>query len=64
MVTILTVLVILGMIATLGTLIAGMIGVARKDPNAGRSNRLMRMRVIFQGITLVLFALLLLASQR
>ncbi len=63
MVTILTVLVGLGMLATVGTLIAGMVGVARKDQDSAKSNKLMRLRVICQGVTLVLFMLLLLASQ-
>ena len=63
MVTILTVMVILSMAATLGILILGMIGVARKDGDGARSNKLMRLRVIFQGITIALFALLVLASQ-
>jgi hypothetical protein len=63
MVMFLTVMVILGMLATLGTLIFGMIGVVRKDADAARSNKLMRLRVIFQGVTLVLFALLILATQ-
>lgn len=60
MITFLTVLVALGMIGTLATLFAGMVGIARPGSNPRRSNRLMRLRVIFQGVTLVLFALLLL----
>ncbi len=63
MVMILTILVGLGMAATLGTLIIGMIGVASRDGNAARGNKLMRLRVIFQGITIALFALLVLVSQ-
>jgi hypothetical protein len=61
MITFLTVLVVLGMIGTLATLFAGMVGIARPGSNPRRSNRLMQLRVIFQGVTLVLFALLLLA---
>lgn len=61
MVALLTVLVGLGMLATLGTLLAGMIGLSRETPNPQRSNALMRWRVILQGITLILFVLLLLA---
>jgi threonine/homoserine/homoserine lactone efflux protein len=60
MITFLTVLVILGMLATVGTLFAGMVGIARPGSSPQRSNRLMRWRVILQGVTLVLFALLLL----
>ena len=61
MITFLTVLVVLGMIGTLATLFAGMVGIARQGGSPQRSNKLMRLRVIFQGVTLVLFALLLLA---
>lgn len=59
--TVLTILVGLGMLATLATLFAGMLGLARGDGAGagGRSNALMRWRVIFQGATLLLFALLL-----
>ena len=63
MVTLLTILVAIGMIGTLGTLIMGMLGVARKSEDSGRSNKLMRLRVIWQGVTVVLFVLLLLATQ-
>lgn len=61
MITILTVLVVLGMIGTVGTLFAGMLGLTKPGSNPRRSNKLMQWRVIFQGVTLVLFALLLLA---
>lgn len=57
--TILTILVAIGMLATLGTLFAGMLGLARGDESGERSNLLMRWRVVIQGITLLLFALLL-----
>lgn len=53
----LTILVALGMLATLGTLLAGVLGISRGDP--ARSNRLMRWRIILQGVTLLLFMLLL-----
>jgi hypothetical protein len=59
MITFLTVLVALCMLATLGTLFAGMIGLTRTPGNPRRSNKLMQWRVILQGVTLVLFALLL-----
>ena len=53
-----TVLLFLAMAATLGVLFAGLIGLARgSDP--ARSNRLMRWRIIFQAIALLLFMLLL-----
>lgn len=46
------------MLATLGVLIAGMVGLVRGgDPR--RSNQLMRWRVILQAGALLLFALLM-----
>jgi hypothetical protein len=60
---ILTVLVIVSMLATLGVLFAGMLGMGRAEApdgsSAARSNALMRWRVILQGITIGLFLLLL-----
>jgi hypothetical protein len=61
--TFLTILVGLGMLATLGTLLAGMLGISGTAAGAARSNRLMRWRVMLQGVTLLLFALLLLISR-
>jgi hypothetical protein len=60
--TILTILVGLGMLATLGILLAGMAGLITKSGDSARSNALMRWRVILQGVTLVLFALLMAIS--
>lgn len=61
MVTILTVLVVASMLATLGVMFAGMLGLVRhEEAGSTRSNRLMRWRVALQGLTLVLFILLLL----
>ena len=57
--TILAILTGLGMLATLATLFAGMLGMSKGEAGAARSNRLMRWRVICQGVTLALFALLL-----
>ena len=59
MITFLTILLALAMLATLGVLLAGMLGLARSDADSGRSNRLMRWRVVLQGIALVLFVLLM-----
>ena len=59
MITFLTILVGLGMLATLGTLFYGMVGMARGSGDPHRSNALMRWRVTLQGVTLALFALLL-----
>ena len=61
--TFLTILTGIGMLATLGVMLAGMLGLARTDGNANRSNALMRWRVVLQGVTLVLFALLLLVTR-
>jgi hypothetical protein len=57
--TFLTILVGIAMLATLGVLFAGMVGMARGGGNPARSNKLMQWRVILQAITLALFALLL-----
>ena len=62
MVTLLTILVVLGLLATLGTLFAGMLGLAREGAG-GLSNTLMRWRVLLQGVTIALFALLLLLTR-
>ncbi len=63
MITFLTILVVIGMVATLGTLFAGMLGLTKGDGNPQRSNKLMQWRVILQGVTLVLFTLLLFAMR-
>jgi hypothetical protein len=55
----LTVLVVLLMFATLGVLVAGMVGLVRGGGDPRRSNVLMRWRVILQGAALLLFALLM-----
>jgi hypothetical protein len=59
MITLLTILVALAMLATLGILFAGMIGLVNGKHDPGRSNRLMRWRIIMQGVALLLFVLLL-----
>ncbi len=61
--TILTILVALGMLATLGMLFAGILGLGKDATDPLRSNRLMRWRVVLQGVTLVLFMLLLSISR-
>jgi hypothetical protein len=61
--TALTILVGLCMLATLGIMLAGMLGLVRSDGNASRSNTLMRWRVVLQGVTLALFAVLLLVMR-
>ncbi len=59
MVTFLTILIGLAMLATLGVLIAGMVGMVRGGGDPMRSNVLMRWRVVLQGVALLLFILLL-----
>jgi hypothetical protein len=57
--TFLTVLLVLALLATLGVLLAGVIGMIRGgDPR--RSNKMMRMRVVMQGVALAILAVLLL----
>ncbi|WP_270935846.1 twin transmembrane helix small protein [Falsiroseomonas oryzae] len=64
MVTFLTVLVVVSMLATLGVMFAGMIGLVRSEQGGGaRSNTLMRWRVILQFVTILLFLLLLLVMR-
>ncbi|GGC43691.1 hypothetical protein GCM10011504_22670 [Siccirubricoccus deserti] len=62
MITLLTILTGIAMLATLGTLFAGMLGLVRQDDPV-RSNQLMRWRVILQGVTVALFVLLLVVSR-
>ncbi len=57
MITVLTILVGLAMLGTVGVLFAGIFGIGRGDP--ARSNRLMQWRVLLQGIAVLLFILLL-----
>lgn len=64
MATFLMILVVLSMLGTLGVMFAGMLGLVRSDEAGGvRSNKLMRLRVVMQGVTLVLFLLLLLVGR-
>jgi hypothetical protein len=59
MITFMTILVALAMLATLGILFAGMLGLTKGVHDPARSNRLMRWRIISQGIALLLFIILL-----
>jgi hypothetical protein len=54
----LTVMVGILMLATLGVLVAGMVGLVREG-NPRRSNKLMQWRVLLQGATLLLFMILM-----
>ncbi len=56
--TFLTVLLVLVMLAVVGVLFAGLIGLAR-EPNPARSNRLMRWRIILQGSAILLLLILM-----
>ena len=51
------------MLATLGVLFMGVIGMARGD-SPSRANKLMQNRVMFQGAALLLFAVVLLLLKR
>jgi hypothetical protein len=55
---VLTVAIGILMLATLGVLIAGMIGLVRQG-NPRRSNKLMQWRVLLQGATILLFIILM-----
>jgi hypothetical protein len=57
--TFLTLLIGLLMLATLGVLFAGLLGLVRGGGDPQRSNVLMRWRIILQGAALLLFALLM-----
>ncbi|HUZ71863.1 MAG TPA: twin transmembrane helix small protein [Stellaceae bacterium] len=56
---VLPVLVVIAMLAALGTLGLGIISMARGG-NPRRSNKLMQMRVILQGVAILLFAMFML----
>ena len=58
MTTFVGILTALAMLATLGTLFAGMVGMVR-GTGPERSNVLMRWRVLLQGVTVLLFVLFL-----
>ena len=60
--TALVVLVALAMLATIGVLFAGLLGMARNTGGAA-ANRLMRYRIGFQFLALVLFGLLMLLTR-
>ena len=61
--TFLFILVAIAMLATLGVLFAGLIGMARGAP-AATSQKWMRYRVLLQGAALVLFAVLMLSLKK
>ncbi len=55
----LTVLLVMAMLGTVGVLFAGLIGMVRGTADPARSNRLMRWRVVMQGVALVIFVVVL-----
>lgn len=57
--TFLVIVIAILMLATLGVLFAGLLGLVRGGGDPHRSNRLMQWRVILQGAALLLFALLM-----
>lgn len=59
MTTFLTVLVVLALLATVGVLFAGLLGMVKGTQDGQRSNKLMQYRVAFQGLALLLFIILL-----
>ena len=55
-----TVLLVLAMVATLAVLVVGIIGMARGGEfNARYGNKLMRLRILMQGVAVVLFVILM-----
>ncbi|CAH0296576.1 twin transmembrane helix small protein [Roseomonas sp. CECT 9278] len=60
----LTILVGIAMLATVGVLLAGILGMAGGAGNSARSQKLMRWRIGLQFVALGLFALLLLSIRR
>jgi ABC-type Na+ efflux pump permease subunit len=60
---VLPILVVIAMLATLGTLALGLISLARGgDPR--RSNKLMQMRVVLQGLAILFFAIFMMLYHR
>jgi len=57
---VLPIMVVLAMLATLGTLLFGIITMGRGG-NPQLSNKLMRSRILFQGLALLLFVIFMLA---
>jgi uncharacterized YccA/Bax inhibitor family protein len=57
--TLLTILVGLAMLGTLGVLFAGLFGFVSGRNSPAQSNKLMQYRVLLQGIAILLFGLLL-----
>lgn len=59
--SLLLILVIISVVATMGIMLAGAATMTKKEPDARKSNKMMRARVISQGITVILIVLYVLA---
>jgi VIT1/CCC1 family predicted Fe2+/Mn2+ transporter len=59
MTTALSILALLAMLAVLGVLFAGIFGFVSGKGGGARANRLMQYRVLWQGVAIALFALLM-----
>ncbi len=57
--TFLTVLLVITMLGVVATLIAGVGGMVKSVNNPTRSNRLMQLRVLLQGLAIAIVAILL-----
>ena len=64
MTTFLNILVGITMLATVGVLLAGILGMAGGSGDSGRSQKLMRWRIVLQFAALALFAILLTLLKR
>jgi hypothetical protein len=58
--TFLKILLIAAMVATVGALVLGLLSMSKEGKEAGeRSNRLMRYRIFFQALAILIFSLLI-----
>ena len=63
MTSVVTVLMVLALAATVIVIVVGVIGMARGGEfNRRYANRLMRLRIVFQGLAVLLFAILIFAT--
>ena len=62
--TFLSILLGLAMLGTFGVMMAGVVGTVRGGTDGARSNRLMRWRIGLQGLSILLFLLLMLSMGR
>jgi len=58
--TVLKVLLVGAMVATVGTLVLGLLNMLKEGEKASlRSNKMMRLRILFQALAILIFSLLL-----